>query len=237
MIPVAGSAYTYAYATLGELLAWIIGWDLVLEYAVGAATVSIGWSKTLVALLYSFGIHLPPQLLASPLEPVKLANGRQLHGIFNLPAVLIVVAVTALLISGTQESAIVNAVIVFLKVAVLVVFIVVGWRYMAPANHHPMLPPKTGDFGSFGWSGLMAGAGMIFFAYIGFDAVSTAAQETKSPQHDMPIGIIRSLLVCTVLFIAYSFVLTGVVNYRELNVAAPLALALERIPHPGLGLP
>ena len=147
------------------------------------------------------------------------------------------VAVTALLISGTQESAIVNAVIVFLKVAVLVVFIVVGWRYMAPANHHPMLPPKTGDFGSFGWSGLMAGAGMIFFAYIGFDAVSTAAQETKSPQHDMPIGIIRSLLVCTVLFIAYSFVLTGVVNYRELNVAAPLALALERIPHPGLGLP
>ena len=158
MIPVAGSAYTYAYATLGELLAWIIGWDLVLEYAVGAATVSIGWSKTLVALLYCFGIHLPPQLLASPLEPVKLANGRQLHGIFNLPAVLIVVAVSALLISGTQESAIVNAVIVFLKVAVLVVFIVVGWRYMAPANHHPMLPPNTGDFGSFGWSGLMAGS-------------------------------------------------------------------------------
>jgi len=234
MIPVAGSAYTYAYATLGELIAWIIGWDLVLEYAVGAATVSISWSKTLVALLYNFGIHLPPQLLASPFEPVTLGNGTLVHGFINLPAVIIIVAVTALLIIGTQESAFVNSIIVFLKVSVLIVFIAVGWQYMDRANHRPLLPPNTGEFGAFGWSGLLAGAGMIFFAYIGFDAVSTAAQETRKPQRDMPIGIIGSLLVCTVLFIAYSYVLTGVVNYRQLNVAAPLSLALDRIPHPFL---
>jgi len=236
MIPVAGSAYTYAYSTLGELIAWIIGWDLVLEYAVGAATVSISWSKTLVALLYSLGIHLPPQFLASPFEPVRLGNGAQVHGLINLPAVLIIVAVTSLLISGTQASATVNSVIVFLKVSVLLLFIIVGWFYMDPANHHPFIPPNAGTFGAFGLSGILAGAGLIFFAYIGFDAVSTAAQETKNPKRDMPVGIIGSLLVCTVLFIAYSFVLTGVVNYRELNVAAPLALALERIPQPLLAI-
>ena len=178
MIPVAGSAYTYAYATMGELIAWVIGWDLVLEYAVGAATVSISWSKTLVALLYSTGIHLPPQLLASPFEPVVLSNGTQVHGLINVPAVLIVAAVTALLISGTQGSATVNAIIVVLKVSVLVVFIAIGWQYMTPANHQPLLPPNTGEFGAFGWSGILAGAGLIFFAYIGFDAVSTPAQET-----------------------------------------------------------
>jgi APA family basic amino acid/polyamine antiporter len=173
-------------------------------------------------------------LLASPFEPVTLSNGVQVHGFINLPAVFIIAIVTAILISGTQQSATVNSIIVFLKVSVLVLFIIVGWRYMDPENHHPLLPPNTGSFGSFGWSGLLAAAGMIFFAYIGFDAVSTAAQETRKPQRDMPIGIIGSLVVCTILFIAYSFVLTGVVNYRELNVAAPLALALDRIPHPFL---
>src|SRR5438552_9353298 len=228
MIPVAGSAYTYAYATLGELLAWIIGWDLVLEYAVGAATVSIGWSKTMVALLHSLGIRLPGTLLASPLEPVQLSDGTVVHGLFNLPAVLIVSAVSVVLILGIKESALVNSIIVFLKVGVLIVFIVIGWSYIRPANHHPFLPANTGQFGSFGWSGILSGAGIIFFAYIGFDAVSTAAQEAKRPQRDMPIGIIGSLVVCTVLFVLYSFVLTGVVNYHELNVAAPLALALER---------
>src|SRR5438552_16779438 len=144
MIPVAGSAYTYAYATLGELLAWIIGWDLVIEYAVGAATVSIGWSKTLVALLYSFHLHLPPALLASPVEPVRLSDGRLVHGIVNLPAIIVVVAASLLLARGTKESALVNSVIVFLKVAVLIVFIAVGWAYIIPENHHPFVPPNEG---------------------------------------------------------------------------------------------
>lgn len=234
MIPVAGSAYTYAYATMGELLAWIIGWDLVLEYAVGAATVSIGWSQTLIALLHSLGIHLPPSLVASPFQPVILPDGQLIHGVINLPAVFIVLVVTAILVVGIRESATVNSVIVLLKVAVVVVFIAIGWGYMNPANHTPLIPPNTGNFGEFGWSGILAGAGVIFFAYIGFDAVSTAAQETKKPSRDMPIGILGSLVVCTILFILYSWVLTGVVNYKELNVAAPLSIALARIPYPWL---
>ncbi|MGI8744654.1 MAG: amino acid permease [Bryobacteraceae bacterium] len=236
MIPIAGSAYTYAYATMGELLAWIIGWDLVLEYAVGAATVSIGWSQTVVSLLQSFGIHLPPSLIASPFQPVVLADGTQINGIINLPAVVIVVLISVLLMIGIQESASVNTVIVFLKVSVVVVFIAIGWFYMHPANHTPFIPPNTGEFGHFGWSGILAGAGTIFFAYIGFDAVSTAAQEAKKPQRDMPIGIIGSLVICTILFILYAYVLTGIVNYKNLNVAAPLALALNQIPFAWLGL-
>jgi APA family basic amino acid/polyamine antiporter len=232
MIPIAGSAYTYSYATMGELLAWIIGWDLVLEYAVGAATVSIGWSSTLVALLHHFNIHLPPSLVSSPWQPVRLSDGSMIHGVINLPAVFIIVMISLLLVKGVKESAMVNAVIVFLKVSVIVVFIAIGWRYIQPANLTPFIPENTtGQFGAFGWSGVLAGAGMIFFAYIGFDAVSTAAQETKNPKRDMPIGIFGSLAVCTVLFILYCHVLTGVVNYRELNVAAPLSLALEKIPY------
>ena len=234
MIPIAGSAYTYAYATMGELIAWIIGWDLVLEYCVGAATVSIGWSQTLVAFLQNVGINLPAAYIASPFQPVTLANGTVVHGIINLPAVFIVVVVSAILMIGIRESAGVNALIVFLKVTVVVVFIVIGWKFMNPANHHPFIPPNTGHFGSFGWSGIVSGAGVIFFAYVGFDAVSTAAQEAKRPQRDMPVGIIGSLLVCTVLFILYAYVLTGVVNYKSLNVAAPLSLALTRIAIPWL---
>ena len=235
MIPIAGSAYTYSYATMGELLAWIIGWDLVLEYAVGAATVSIGWSQTVVVLLQSLGINLPPSLIASPFQPVTLPDGSTVYGVINLPAVIIVVLISLLLVVGIKESANVNSVIVFLKVSVVVVFIAIGWSYMNPANHHPFLPPNTGEFGHFGWSGILKGAGVIFFAYIGFDAVSTAAQETRKPQRDMPIGIIGSLLICTILFILYAYVLTGVVNYTQLGVPAPLALALQRIPYPWLG--
>jgi basic amino acid/polyamine antiporter, APA family len=234
MIPIAGSAYTYSYATMGEFLAWIIGWDLILEYAVGAATVSIGWSQTLVALLHDFGIHLPPSIAASPFQPVALPDGTTVNGIVNLPAVFIVLIVTLILVAGIRESAGVNTVIVFLKVAVIVVFVVIGWAYINPANHQPLIPPNTGTLGEFGWSGILAGAGLIFFAYIGFDAVSTAAQETKKPQRDMPIGILGSLLICTILFILYAHVLTGIVNYKKLNVAAPLSLALERIPYPWL---
>jgi APA family basic amino acid/polyamine antiporter len=231
MIPIAGSAYTYSYATMGELIAWIIGWDLVLEYAVGAATVSIGWSATLVALLHSFHIDLPGAFLASPWQQVRLSDGTVIHGVINLPAVFVIVLISLLLVKGTQESSTVNAVIVFLKVGVIVVFIALGWHFIQPANLTPFIPPNTGRFGEFGWSGVLSGAGKIFFAYIGFDAVSTAAQEAKNPKRDMPIGIFGSLAVCTVLFILYCYVLTGVVHYSDLNVAAPLSLALERIPY------
>jgi APA family basic amino acid/polyamine antiporter len=224
MIPVAGSAYTYAYASFGELWAWIIGWDLILEYAVGAATVAIGWSQTLVALLSSLGVPFPASVAASPFQ----GGGA---GLINLPAVAVVVAVSLILILGIRESASVNSVIVVLKVTVILVFIAIGWGYMQPANHTPLIPPNEGEFGKFGWSGLLAGAGVMFFAYIGFDAVSTAAQEAKNPRRDLPIGIFGSLAICTVLFILYSWVLTGVVNYRQLGVAAPLALALDRIPY------
>ena len=236
MIPIAGSAYSYAYATMGELVAWIIGWDLVLEYCVGAATVSIGWGQTLVSLLHDIGIDLPPQLIASPFQPITLSDGSQIHGLINLPAVAIVLAVSWLLIVGIRESAGVNSVIVAVKVAVLLVFILIGWNYMKPVNHTPLIPANMGEFGSFGWSGIFSGAGLTFFAYIGFDAVSTAAQETRRPQRDLPIGIFGSLAVCTVLFILYSWVLTGIVNYRRLNVAAPLSLALEKLPYPWLAI-
>jgi APA family basic amino acid/polyamine antiporter len=232
MIPIAGSAYTYAYATMGELIAWIIGWDLILEYSVGAATVSIGWSQTLVAFLHGLGIDLPAKLLASPFQSSVMPDGSTVYGIINLPAVIIVVLISVLLMTGIRESAGVNNIIVVLKVSVILVFIAIGWSYIHPANLTPLIPPNTtGNFGDFGYSGLLAGAGVIFFAYIGFDAVSTAAQEAKVPKRDMPIGIIGSLLVCTVLFILYTHVLTGMVDYHKLDVAAPLSLALEQIPH------
>jgi basic amino acid/polyamine antiporter, APA family len=236
MIPIAGSAYTYAYATMGEQIAWIIGWDLVLEYCVGSATVSIGWGQTLVALLHNFGIDLPAKFIASPFQPIALPDGTLVRGIINLPAVFIVVLVSAILMLGIRESAGINTLIVFLKVSVVVTFIAIGWKYISPANHTPFIPANTGHFGNFGWSGIVSGAGVIFFAYIGFDAVSTAAQEAKNPKRDMPLGIIGSLVVCTVLFVLYSYVLTGVVNYKELNVAAPLSIALLRIPIPWLSI-
>jgi basic amino acid/polyamine antiporter, APA family len=230
MIPVAGSAYTYAYASFGELWAWIIGWDLILEYAVGAATVAIGWSQTLVALVGSLGLRFPNAIAASPFQ------GPMGGGVINLPAVAVVVAVSLVLIRGIRESATVNSIIVVLKVTVILVFIAIGWSYMVPANHTPLIPPNEGEFGRFGWSGILAGAGVMFFAYIGFDAVSTAAQEARNPRRDLPIGIFGSLAVCTLLFILYSWVLTGVVNYRDLGVAAPLALALNKIPYPWLNV-
>ena len=222
MIPIAGSAYTYAYATVGELVAWIIGWALVLEYAVGASTVAVSWSATTASILADFNINIPQAFLGSPFDTVP--------GIVNLVAVVVVVVISMILIIGVQESARFNSVIVFIKVAVVVVFIVVGYFYINKANYTPFLPPNTtGHFGAFGWSGVLAGAGQIFFAYIGFDAVSTAAQEAKNPGRDMPIGIIGSLGICTILYILYSLVLTGVVNYKDLNVAAPLAVAVNHM--------
>ncbi len=234
MIPVAGSAYTYAYATMGELLAWIIGWDLVLEYAVGAATVSISWSAYVVSLLHDWGIRLPYELIASPWQPVQLPNGSTAYGVINLPAVFIVCVISCLLMIGIRESASANAVIVVIKVAVVLVFIGTGIWFIKGANYTPFIPPNTGVFGQFGFSGIMRAAGVIFFAYIGFDAVSTAAQEARRPQRDMPVGIIGSLLICTILYVAFSAVMTGLVKYTDLKVAAPVALAIDQTPFPWL---
>jgi APA family basic amino acid/polyamine antiporter len=231
MIPVAGSAYTYAYTTLGEWIAWIIGWDLVLEYAVGASTVSISWSGYVVSLLHSFGISLPPQLLSGPFEPVKLPDGTMVQGIANIPAVIIVGLISLLLMVGIKESARTNAVIVGIKLAVVLVFIGIGWSYINPENYKPFMPANTGEFGHFGISGIMMGAGTIFFAYIGFDAVSTAAQEAKNPQKDMPVGIIGSLAICTVLYVLFAIVLTGMVPFTKLGVSAPVAIAIDRTPY------
>jgi len=232
MIPVAGSAYTYSYATMGELFAWIIGWDLVLEYSVGCATVAISWSQYLTRFLSSLGIYLPPQLTLSPFETAKLADGSTVNGIVNIPAALVVVLMTAILIRGTKGSAIVNGIIVFLKVGVVLVFIALGWQYIDPANYHPYIPENTGTFGHFGWSGVLRGAGLVFFVFIGFDAVAASAQETKNPSRDLPIGIIGSLLVCTVLFGLFGHVMTGLANYKEFaNSGAPVAIAIEKTPY------
>lgn len=231
MIPIAGSAYTYSYATMGELLAWIIGWDLVLEYAVGAATVAVSWSGYVNSLLLDFGLHLPVQWINSPFSKVTLENGEVVHGIMNVPAILIVGAITAILIIGIQESARVNAVVVVLKVMVVVLFIVVGWAYINPSNYTPYVPENTGLFGHFGWSGVLRGAGVVFFAFIGFDAVSTAAQEAKRPQRDMPIGIIGSLIVCTILYVLFAHVMTGIAPFMELDSAAPVAVAVDKTPY------
>ncbi len=221
MIPVAGSAYTYSYATMGEFIAWIIGWDLVLEYALGAATVAASWSQYVAKFLAGFGINLPKEILYGPWE----------GGVVNLPAILIVFALSLLLIRGMRESAVANNILVVLKVAVVLIFIALGWSFINPANHDPFIPVNQGEemlkngsigffdffnsdyFGHYGWSGILRAAGVVFFAFIGFDAVSTAAQEAKNPQRNMPIGIIGSLIVCTILYVLFSYVLTGLENY------------------------
>src|SRR5437667_1732259 len=232
LVPMAGSAYTYGYATLGEVFAWIIGWDLILEYALGAVTVSIGWSGYVVSFLHDIGIDIPAQLSAARGTLITLADGTQVAAIFNLPAVIIIGIVTLLLVIGIKESANANNVIVIIKVAVVLLFIVGAAHAVNPANWHPFMPPSTGVRGQFGWSGVMQGAGIVFFAYIGFDAVSTAAQEAKNPQRDMPIGIIGSLLICTVLYILVSGVATGIMSYLQLDVPDPIAVAAD---HAGLG--
>lgn len=244
-VPVAGSAYTYVYATLGEFLAWIVGWDLVLEYAAGAAGVSVGWSANLVALLGLFGIHLPDALAASPTAWCTAAQvgtmaapgcahaGLNLTGaVVNLPAVCIVALMSTVLVIGIRESARVTNAIVVLKVAIVLLVAIVGLSHIAPANWKPFIPPNAGDWGTYGWSGVLRGAGLVFFAYIGFDAVSTTAQEAKNPQRDMPIGILGSLVVCTILYMLMSAVLTGMVSYKELNLPAPTAYAMQQVGAP-----
>jgi APA family basic amino acid/polyamine antiporter len=228
LIPIAGSAYTYAYATLGEFIAWIIGWDLILEYSVGATTVAIGWSSYMVGFLEGLGIKVPAALAGSPyaFDP-KTGVWTRTGAIINLPAALIIALITIVLVVGIKESASVNSVIVFLKISIVLIFIGAGLFFLKPALWHPFIPPNAGQSGFFGWSGILRGAGVVFFAYLGFDAVSTAAQEAKNPKRDMPIGILGSLIVCTVLYIVFSLVLTGVVPYTELNVAAPVAVAIK----------
>lgn len=234
MIPVAGSAYTYSYATMGEFVAWIIGWDLVLEYAVGAATVSISWSRYLVKFLDHYNMHLPAQMTMSPWDTVTTPEGAVITGMINLPAVFIVVLMSLLLVRGTHESARVNAFIVALKVTVVVLFIGLGWAYINTDNYTPYIPANIGEFGHYGWSGIIRAAGIIFFAYIGFDAVSTAAQEAKNPKRDMPIGILVSLVICTVLYILFAHVMTGLANYKEFqgqDGIAPVAVAIAHTPY------
>jgi APA family basic amino acid/polyamine antiporter len=226
MIPVAGSAYTYAYATMGELAAWVIGWDLVLEYSLASATVALGWGANAVSLLADLGVHVPPRLTAPPGTSLTLADGSTVTALFNAPAALVVLAITALLVVGVKESARTNTVIVFIKLGVLALFVLVAAPYIRPELWQPLVPPNTGTFGEFGWSGVVRGAGIIFFAYIGFDAVSTAAQEARNPQRDLPIGILGSLAVCTVAYVAVALVLTGVVHYSRLNVADPINVGI-----------
>jgi APA family basic amino acid/polyamine antiporter len=228
VVPIAGSAYTYGYATLGELFAWIIGWDLILEYALGAATVAVGWGGHLTSFLHDFaGIDLPVSLASAPCWAIKAA-GCNPDAIVNLPAVFIAVAVTALIVIGIKESANFNTAIVIIKLAVVVIVILGGAAYINSANWHPFIPENTGVRGEYGASGILMGAGKIFFAYIGFDAVSVAAQEAKNPQRDMPIGILGSLVVCTILYIVVSGVMVGLVPYKQmLGQAAPMVVAIR----------
>ena len=251
MIPISGSAYTYAYATLGEFVAWIIGWNLVLEYMFSAGCVAIGWSGYMVSFLNDFGIHLPPQIIAATGTPFvmvpeqgwqvftkQLAASLTASGIdpaslpsatavLNVPAMAIVAIITMVLIRGIKDSALFNDIIVAVKLAVVLLFIIFGFNYINTGNWVPFIPPNTGEWGHFGWSGIFRGAGVIFFAYIGFDAVSTAAQETKNPQRDLPIGIIGSLIICTILYILVALVLTGVVKYDQLLVPDPMAVGVD----------
>jgi APA family basic amino acid/polyamine antiporter len=230
MIPVAGSAYTYSYATMGEFVAWIIGWDLVLEYALGAATVGVSWSRYLLELLARFNIHLPKSIVCSPWETVTLSDGTVYSaGIINIPAIFIIFCLSMILIRGTKGSSNINNFLVFLKVTVVLIFILLGWSYIDPANYDPYIPANTGKFENFGWTGIATGAAVVFFAFIGFDAVSTAAQEAKNPQKGMPIGILGSLVVCTILYILFAHVMTGLVNYKEFaDDAKPAATAFAK---------
>jgi len=232
MMPVAGSVYSYSYATMGEIQAWFIGWILVLEYLFACSSVAVGWSGYMTNLLHGWGMDLPAQLSNATFDHVNgewIATG----AIFNFPAVFIIALITAFLIGGIKQSSLVNNIIVVIKVGVILLFIGFGLSYIDFGNWQPYIPENTGTYGKFGWSGILRGAGVVFYAYLGFDALSTTAQEAKNPQKDMPRGILASLLICTVLYVAVTAVLTGIVNYKELNVAAPIALAID---HAGEGL-
>jgi basic amino acid/polyamine antiporter, APA family len=237
MIPIAGSAYAYAYVTMGEFIAWIIGWALVLEYALASATVSIAWSEYLNNLLSTMGGSIPYQWCHSPME----TSVGGVSGIINLPAIFILVILTLILIKGTQESAFVNSIIVFIKVSIVLVFIVLGWGFINDANYTPFVIPADAigheSWNRHGWGGVLGGASIVFFAFIGFDAVSTAAQEAKNPKRDMPIGILGSLVICTILFVLFSHVLTGIAPYTDFKIAGKEASVAYAISNymPGYG--
>lgn len=231
MIPLAGSAYTYAYVTMGELIAWMIGWDLILEYAIGAATVSISWSAYMVSFLHEFNIELPSVLIASPWHAAKLADGTEVYGWINLPAVFIIMVLSFLLIRGARESRVFNNFLVTIKLSIIIIFIAIGVQFIEFSNYTPFIPENSGSFGHFGYSGIMRAAGMVFFAYIGFDCLSTAAQETRDPQRNMPIGILGSLVICTLLYVIFAAVMVGMVDYHQLDVAAPVAVAIDKTPY------
>ena len=257
MIPISGSAYTYGYATLGEFFAWIIGWDLIIEYLFAASTVAVGWSGYFIELLGQFGLHLPRSLAAAPftvegthtlvrtvfcIDPstglTAMKDGAEIavaactapfvveHGIMNLPALGLVFVLSCLLIIGIKESATFNNVVVAIKVAIVLLVIIFGFQYVNSANWRPFIPANEGEFGRYGFSGIVRGAGVVFFAYIGFDAVSTAAQEAKNPQRDLPIGMLGSLAICTVLYILMALVMTGLAPYKSLNVPHPVYVAI-----------
>ena len=229
MLPVCGSTYTYTYATLGELFAWMIGWDLILEYAMGGSAVAVGWSGYIVSLLRNLGLTFPPALTAATGSMVKLEGGGTTTGIVNLPAAFVVLALTAMLVLGTKESARLNNIMVAVKLVVVIAFIAVGVAFVKAGNWHPFIPANQGDFGKYGWSGILRGSAVVFYAYIGFDAVSCCAQEAKNPQRDMPLGILGALVICTVLYVLVAGVLTGIVPYKNLDVADPMAKAFDVI--------
>jgi basic amino acid/polyamine antiporter, APA family len=231
MIPIAGGAYSYTYASLGEFVAWMIGWVLILEYAMGASVVAISWSAYIVSFFQNFNIQLPAHLVSSPWQPVQLSDGTQEYGYVNLPALLIVCGISFLLIAGIKKSASVNTFLVAVKILIVLSFIALGMCYIDIDHFSPFIPENTGTFGSFGWSGILRGAGTVFFAYVGFDAISTAAQEVQNPQKSIPFGIMGSLFICTALYVLFSFVLVGLVPYQELNVAAPVAEAIKKTPY------
>jgi len=228
MIPIAGSAYTYGYATLGELLAWIIGWDLILEYLFAASTVSVGWAGYFVELMKEIGLEIPAKFSGAPLKWVEASGHFEwTASVINLPAMLLIAALTALLVVGIRESARFNNIAVFIKMAIVLLVIGFGFMYVNTANWHPFIPENTGTFGHYGFSGIVRGSAVVFFAYIGFDAVSTAAQEAKNPQRDLPIGILASLAICTVLYILMALVMTGLVPFMKLDVPHPVFVAID----------
>ena len=230
MIPVAGSAYTYTYATLGQFLAWIIGWNLVLEYLAAASTVAVGWSGYLNNFLASIGMPIPHAFASAPLAGTGFANMTMTGAFINLPAVAIIGLITWVLIMGVKMSANFNNAMVLIKLTIVLLVIFACWSFIVPANHTPFIPPNTGEVGHFGWTGVFRATGVIFFSYIGFDAVSVAAQEAKNPQRDIPLGMLGSLLICTVLYMLMSYVLTGIAPYQSLNVAHPVSEAVEHLP-------
>ncbi len=230
IIPVAGSAYTYTYATLGRAWGWFVGWNLVLEYLAASSTVAVGWSGYFNNFMTSIGLPVPAAFASAPIAGSGFADMTATGTYFNLPAVVLVALVSLFLIIGVKTSANFNNVMVAIKLAIVLVVIFVGFGHMVPANHLPFIPPNTGTFGQFGWSGVFRASGVIFFAYIGFDAVSVAAQEAKNPQRDVPVGMLGSLAICTVLYVLMSWVETGIAHYSTLNVAHPVSAALEALP-------